>query len=146
MERAETVLQSCQWVLWSGTKDAGDENDCEELPLVICVAGFEDPDGDIELESKDAEEDENDCEELRRGVCGVETKGAGGDDNDCEELRRGVCGVEIKGAGGDDNDCEGLPLFICAAEFEDPDSDIKFESGINGDGGNSGGLPPLGVC
>ena len=124
MERAETVLQSCQWVLWSGTKDAGDENDCEELPLVICVAGFEDPDGDIELESKDAEEDENDC----------------------EELRRGVCGVEIKGAGGDDNDCEGLPLFICAAEFEDPDSDIKFESGINGDGGNSGGLPPLGVC
>ena len=127
-------------------KDAGgDENDCEELPLVICVAGFEDPDGDIELESKDAEEDENDCEELRRGVCGVETKGAGGDDNDCEELRRGVCGVEIKGAGGDDNDCEGLPLFICAAEFEDPDSDIKFENGINGDGGNSGGLPPLGV-
>ena len=106
-------------------KDAGgDENDCEELPLVICVAEFEDPDGDIELERKDAEEDENDC----------------------EELRRGVCGVEIKGAGGDDNDCEGLPLFICAAEFEDPDSDIKFESGINGDGGNSGGLPPLGVC
>ena len=122
--------ENCASILSMGVcgaepKDSGgDDDDCEELPLVTCVGESEDPDGDIELKRKDA----------------------GGDENDCEELGQGVCGVETKDAGGDDNDCEEKPLVICAAEFEDPDGDIKFESGDNGEGVNSGGLPSLGVC
>jgi len=80
-------------------------------------------------------------------ICDIEIEDANdGEGGNCASiLSMGVCGAEPKDAGGDENDCEELPLVICAAEFEDPDSDIKFENGINGDGGNSGGLPPLGV-